>query len=386
MIKYKGYIGAVDFDPEIDLFHGTVINTNDVITFYGASVTELRKEMQNSIEGYIEFCEEQGKIPDKPFSSEFTVQMSSEMPYMIDLRNTIAHIFEYKRHLAGANEATTQQYVVLPILRALGWSDANLASMEILPEYRSENRAVDYALKVGQGAILFIECKKWNEPLLEGHEAQIVNYASNSNVSIAVLTNGKIWRFYLSNKEGVPVSERNFCNIHNENIDATVANLKKYLLKRNVLSGYAMQEAERTWENKEKIVNSVPENKRDYYRETYSLEKMREFYGCIASTQDLVRKEDWELEQKFTRRYCGFWLSSRAGRRKRLVYGVHLDYTPLRFFVKVTEEETEELRLRYGCEVVYYHTHPGQAHYTVPGDVKQLLPVLEFAYNKHRGN
>ena len=67
MIKYKGYIGAIDFDPEIDLFHGTVININDVITFYGASVTELREEMRKSIEGYIEFCKEHGKIPEKPF-------------------------------------------------------------------------------------------------------------------------------------------------------------------------------------------------------------------------------------------------------------------------------------------------------------------------------
>ena len=33
MIEYKGYIGVVDFDPEIDLFHGTVINRhyNDLI-------------------------------------------------------------------------------------------------------------------------------------------------------------------------------------------------------------------------------------------------------------------------------------------------------------------------------------------------------------------
>ena len=77
MIEYKGYIGVVDFDPEIDLFHGTVINTNDVITFYGASVTELRKEMQTSIEGYIEFCEEQGKTPDKPFSDGFDVTVVS---------------------------------------------------------------------------------------------------------------------------------------------------------------------------------------------------------------------------------------------------------------------------------------------------------------------
>lgn len=79
MIAYKGYIGAVNFDPEIDLFHGRVINTTDVITFYGSSVTELRAEMQKSVEGYLEFCREQGKVLDKPFSGEFIVQMSPEM-------------------------------------------------------------------------------------------------------------------------------------------------------------------------------------------------------------------------------------------------------------------------------------------------------------------
>lgn len=68
MIEYKGYIGAIDFDPEIDLFHGTAINTNDVISFYGASVNELREEMQKSIEGYLEFCKEQRKAPEKPYN------------------------------------------------------------------------------------------------------------------------------------------------------------------------------------------------------------------------------------------------------------------------------------------------------------------------------
>ena len=79
MIEYKGYIGVVDFDPEIDLFHGTVINTQDVITFYGASVTELRKEMQKSLEVYFEVCEEQGKVPDQPFSGTLTIQTTPEL-------------------------------------------------------------------------------------------------------------------------------------------------------------------------------------------------------------------------------------------------------------------------------------------------------------------
>lgn len=304
---------------------------------------------------------------------------------MNNLRNTIAHILEHRRRLSGANEAATQQYVILPILRALGWDDTNLESMEVLPEYRTGNRRVDYTLRVSREHALFIECKKWNESL-ESHENQIVTYASTSNVPIAILTNGRIWQFYLSKKEGVPVSKRKFCDIDNEDIDAAVVSLEKYLLKCNVSSGYAMEEAEKTWENKEKVVNSVPQNKRDYYRATYPLEKMREFYGCIALTQDLARKEGWKLEQRFTRRYCGFWLKSRVDQREKLVCGIHLDYTPLRFFVKLTEETTEKLRSQYGCEITYYHTHAGHAYYTIPADVNKLFPVLEFVYNKHLGN
>ena len=79
MIEYKGYIGIVDFDPEIELFHGTVINTQDVITFYGASVSELQEEMQKSLEVYFEVCREQGKVPDKPFSGTLTIQTSPEL-------------------------------------------------------------------------------------------------------------------------------------------------------------------------------------------------------------------------------------------------------------------------------------------------------------------
>ena len=38
MIEYKGYIGVIDFDPEIDLFHGTVINRHYNVLIVSASV------------------------------------------------------------------------------------------------------------------------------------------------------------------------------------------------------------------------------------------------------------------------------------------------------------------------------------------------------------
>ena len=45
MIEYKSFHGVFDFEPDTGSFHGTVVNTNDVISFYGSSVAELRREM-----------------------------------------------------------------------------------------------------------------------------------------------------------------------------------------------------------------------------------------------------------------------------------------------------------------------------------------------------
>ena len=79
MLNYKGYIGKVEFDDENDLFHGEVINIKDVITFQGTSVEELRQAFQYSVDDYLEFCEERGEQPDKPFSGKFLVRIPPEL-------------------------------------------------------------------------------------------------------------------------------------------------------------------------------------------------------------------------------------------------------------------------------------------------------------------
>ncbi|PIU93950.1 MAG: toxin-antitoxin system HicB family antitoxin [Armatimonadetes bacterium CG06_land_8_20_14_3_00_66_21] len=79
MIEYEGYLGAVEFDPETDSFHGTVVNTNDVITFYGSSVTELRAAMRESLKEYFAFCQEQDREPEQPFSGNLMIHTSPEL-------------------------------------------------------------------------------------------------------------------------------------------------------------------------------------------------------------------------------------------------------------------------------------------------------------------
>jgi len=89
MIEYKGYIGVFEFDPELDTFHGTVTNTNDVISFYGKSVAKLRKEMRASVDEYLAFCQEEGRQPEKPFSGKLLLRTSPELHRRISLASAL---------------------------------------------------------------------------------------------------------------------------------------------------------------------------------------------------------------------------------------------------------------------------------------------------------
>ena len=86
MIEYKGYLGIFDFEPDSGSFHGTVVNTNDVISFYGSSVAELRKEMRRSVEEYLAFCREQDRPPEKPFSGKLMLRTTPELHRKVALQ------------------------------------------------------------------------------------------------------------------------------------------------------------------------------------------------------------------------------------------------------------------------------------------------------------
>jgi predicted HicB family RNase H-like nuclease len=79
MMEYKGFMGKVEFDDEAGIFHGEIINTRDVITFQGESVSELTKAFRDSIDDYLAFCDERGEAPEKPYSGQFVARISPEL-------------------------------------------------------------------------------------------------------------------------------------------------------------------------------------------------------------------------------------------------------------------------------------------------------------------
>jgi predicted HicB family RNase H-like nuclease len=63
----------------IDAFHGRVVGLRDVVTFQGRSLDELRREMAESVEDYLELCAGIGKKPERPYRGEFLVRTTPEL-------------------------------------------------------------------------------------------------------------------------------------------------------------------------------------------------------------------------------------------------------------------------------------------------------------------
>ena len=50
---YKGYIGTVHYSEEDNVFYGNIHGINDLVTFEGQSVSELKNAFHASINDYL---------------------------------------------------------------------------------------------------------------------------------------------------------------------------------------------------------------------------------------------------------------------------------------------------------------------------------------------
>lgn len=60
-LVYKGYFSSIEFSNEDDCFFGKVHGINDLITFEGTTVEEIRIAFHEAIDDYLLMCERAGK-------------------------------------------------------------------------------------------------------------------------------------------------------------------------------------------------------------------------------------------------------------------------------------------------------------------------------------
>lgn len=65
-MEYRGYTGSVEYSDEDGLYFGKVLEVRSLISYEGEMISELIADFHDAIDGYLEFCAEEGEEPERP--------------------------------------------------------------------------------------------------------------------------------------------------------------------------------------------------------------------------------------------------------------------------------------------------------------------------------
>lgn len=92
VLKYKGFLGSIEFDLTANILHGKILYINDFVDYNAETVQELKSAFEAAVEDYLELCEELGEEPQKSASGTFNVRFEPLMHQQLLQESAIAGI------------------------------------------------------------------------------------------------------------------------------------------------------------------------------------------------------------------------------------------------------------------------------------------------------
>lgn len=77
-LKYKGYLGSIEFSAEDNLLFGEILGIDGLVNYEGKTMQELTKSFHEAVEDYLAFCTDHGLKPQKSFSGMFNVRIAPD--------------------------------------------------------------------------------------------------------------------------------------------------------------------------------------------------------------------------------------------------------------------------------------------------------------------
>lgn len=78
ILKYKDFIGSVNFSATDGVFFGKIEGIKSMVSFEGETVKELEQDFKNAVDDYIEYCKEHGIKPQKSYSGKLSITISPD--------------------------------------------------------------------------------------------------------------------------------------------------------------------------------------------------------------------------------------------------------------------------------------------------------------------
>jgi len=125
-LKYKGYIGSVEYSEEDNCLFGKVLGmSKDVISYEGETIKELKADFEAGIETYLESCKALGLEPRKAYSGTLNVRLNPEIHNKIAnaaqetgitinayIKNALENVVNSENHVNKAPKLYTKHHKV----------------------------------------------------------------------------------------------------------------------------------------------------------------------------------------------------------------------------------------------------------------------------------
>lgn len=156
------------------------------------------------------------------------------------------------KRFTSFDEVATKQGIVLKILSLLEWDPFDID--EIRPEYAKGDKSVDFSLRNNNSNKAFLVVEKVAKNLKNSQE-QLMDFAAQEGVKIAILTDGITWWFF-SPHLGDDFEEKHFLRIqiNEEEPEQIAQRFLEFLSKQSVVSGKAEKAAESVYQARQKAI------------------------------------------------------------------------------------------------------------------------------------
>lgn len=78
-MKYRGYVGSVDFSEEDGVLFGKILGIRSLIMYEGKDCTEIVADFHEAVDDYLLACEEHGIAPEVPYKGSFNVRITPSL-------------------------------------------------------------------------------------------------------------------------------------------------------------------------------------------------------------------------------------------------------------------------------------------------------------------
>lgn len=106
LLEYKGYYGSVEFSNEDEILYGKVQGINSLISYEGDSVNSLRKDFEEAVDGYLEYCSQNDLEPEKLYKGSFNIRIAPELHKKLAI-----YSFANKSSINATVEEAVEEYL-----------------------------------------------------------------------------------------------------------------------------------------------------------------------------------------------------------------------------------------------------------------------------------